>query len=60
MAHTKESLRELFEMAEEIHKYGAIDSALIKTVIVPEEVKKEQTEEERERFQRLLNTPYGL
>lgn len=62
MAHTKESLRELFKMAEETEKYGAIDAALLRTVKVPwrEEVEKERTQEDRERFQRLLNTPYGL
>lgn len=35
MAHTKESLRELFKMAEETEKYGAIDAALLRTVKVP-------------------------
>lgn len=62
MAHSIETLRELFKIAEETHKFGKKDSALISSIIktMKNKSKPKETKTDKERFQKLLHTPYGL
>jgi len=63
---TDKQIKELMQLASESRKYSELERQLLSEVKVPSSdrikpnYRKEPTWEERERFYKKLNTPYGL